>query len=52
MPNYTSKFQAIVEKLILGPRPFLEVFPQRCHQNFMLSVIILIITVDPIEELS
>ena len=26
IPNLTSKFQAIVELLILGPRPFLIIF--------------------------
>ena len=52
MPNFTVKFKAIVEILILGPKPFLAFLSQHRHQNFTLFVILLIITVDPIEELS
>ena len=52
MPNFTLEFQAIVEILILGPRPFLAFFLQYCHQNLTLLVILLIMTVSPIEELS
>ena len=52
MPKFTLKFQAIVEILILGPRPFVAFFSKHRHQNFKVSAILLRIAVDPIEELS
>ena len=36
MPNFTLKFQAIFEILIIGPRPILAFFPQ-CHDRFTIS---------------
>ena len=51
MQNFTSKFEAVAEILILGPRPFLAFLAQHHHQNFMHITMVFIITVDSLEEL-